>query len=53
MPHTNERRLTGLDTSCVRNCLLKHVIEGKIGGSRRRGIRHTQLLDDLKETTGT
>ena len=25
-------RLTGLVTSCVRNCLLKHVTEGKIDG---------------------
>jgi hypothetical protein len=30
-----------------RNCLLKHVIEGKIEG---RGRRRKQLLDDLKET---
>jgi hypothetical protein len=37
-----------------RNCLLKHVIEGKIEGrrevKRRRGIRRKQILDDLKET---
>jgi hypothetical protein len=32
-----------------RNCLLKHIIEGKIGGTRRRGRRAKQLLDDLKE----
>jgi hypothetical protein len=36
-----------------RNCLLKHVIEGKVEGrieiTRRRGIRRKQLLDDLKE----
>ena len=36
-----------------RNCLLKHVIEGKIERrrevKRRRGIRRKQLLDDLKE----
>jgi hypothetical protein len=34
------------------NCLLKHVIEGKIGkieGTRRRGKRSKQLLDGLKE----
>jgi len=39
-----------------RNCLLKQVIEGKIDGrievKRRRGRRHKQLLDDLKEKTG-
>jgi hypothetical protein len=32
-----------------RNCLLSHIIEGKIIGTRRRG-RSKQLLDDLKET---
>jgi len=32
-----------------RNCLLKHVIEGKIQGMRRRGRRCYQLLDDLKK----
>ena len=35
-----------------RNCLLKHVIEGKIEGrievTGRRGRRRKQLLDDLK-----
>jgi len=38
------------------NCLVKHVIEGKIEGTievmRRRGIRCKQLLDDLKEGRG-
>jgi hypothetical protein len=32
-----------------RNCLLTHIIEGKIRGTRRRGRRRKQLLDDLKE----
>jgi hypothetical protein len=36
-----------------RNCLLKHVIEGKLEGriemAGRRGRRRKQLLDDLKE----
>jgi hypothetical protein len=36
-----------------RNCLLKHVIEGKLDGRiemiGRRGRRRKQLLDDLKE----
>jgi len=31
------------------NCLLKHIIEGKIEGMERRGRRHKQPLDDLKE----
>jgi hypothetical protein len=39
-----------------RNCLLKHVIEGKIEGrikvAGRRGIRRRHLLDDLKEKKG-
>jgi hypothetical protein len=36
-----------------RNCFLKHVTEGKIEGrievTGRRGRRHKQLLDNLKE----
>jgi hypothetical protein len=35
-----------------RNCLLKHLIEGKIEGvyvTGRRGRRRKQLLDDVKE----
>jgi hypothetical protein len=36
-----------------RNCLLKHVIEGKLDGGTemtgRRGRRRKRLLDDLKE----
>ena len=32
------------------NCLLKHVIEGKIGCTGRRGKRRKQLLDDVQET---
>jgi hypothetical protein len=36
-----------------RNCLLKHVIEGKLEGriemTGRRGRRRKQLLNDLKE----
>jgi hypothetical protein len=39
-----------------RNCLLKHVVEGKIDGrievTGRRGRRRKQLLDELKETRG-
>jgi hypothetical protein len=34
-----------------RNCLLSHIIEGKIRGTRRRGKRCKQLLDDLKEAS--
>jgi hypothetical protein len=55
--HTIKRR----KANCIghmlrRNCLLKHVIEGKIEGriemTGRRGRRRKQLLDDLKEKTG-
>jgi hypothetical protein len=42
--------------SLRRNCLLKHVIEGRIQGNieltGRRGRRSDQLLDDLKEKRG-
>jgi hypothetical protein len=34
---------------CHRNCLLKHVIEGKLEGRRRRGRRRKHLLDDINE----
>ena len=36
-----------------RNCLLKHVIEGKIEGAGRRGRRRKQLLDTLKKREDT
>jgi hypothetical protein len=40
----------------LRNCLLKHVLEGKLEGRTemrgRRGRRCKQLLDDLKEKRG-
>jgi hypothetical protein len=35
-----------------RNWLLKHVIEGRIEMTRRRGRRRKQLLGDLKEKRG-
>jgi len=33
----------------LRNCLLKHVVKGKIEGTKRRKRRRKQLLDDLKQ----
>ena len=43
-------------TTEIRNCFLKHVIEGKrerkIEVTGRGGGRGKQLLDDLKETRG-
>jgi len=32
-----------------RNCLLKHVIEGKLEGTGKRGRRRKQQPDELKE----
>jgi hypothetical protein len=32
-----------------RNCLLKHVIEGKTEGARIEGRRRTHLRDNLRE----
>jgi hypothetical protein len=55
--HTIKRRKANwIGHILRRNCLLKHVIEGKIEGrievTGRRGIRRKQLLDDPKETRG-
>ena len=52
--HTVKRRKTKwIDHILCRKCLLKHDNEGKIEGRieviGRRGRRHKQLLDDLKE----
>jgi hypothetical protein len=45
-----------IDWILRRNCLLKHVIEGKIDGrvevTGRRRIRSKQLLNEIKETGG-
>jgi hypothetical protein len=39
------------------NCLLKHIIDGKIEGRieamERQGRRHEQLLDDIKKMRDT
>jgi hypothetical protein len=52
----SRRKATWIDHTLRRNCLLKQVIEGKIGGrievTGRRGRGRKQLLDDLKEKTG-
>jgi hypothetical protein len=55
--HTIEsRRSTGLVISWRMKCLLKHLIEEKIGGridvKGRRERRRKQLLDKLKEKRG-
>jgi hypothetical protein len=50
------RNANGIGPIFRRNCILKHFIEGKIGGgielTERRGRRRKQLLDDLKEKRG-
>jgi hypothetical protein len=55
--HTIKRRKANwIGHTLRRNCLLKHVTEGKIEGriemTGRRGRRRKQLLDYLKETRG-
>jgi hypothetical protein len=52
--HTIKRRKANwIGHILRRNCLLKHVIEGKLEGriemTGRQGRRRKQLLDDLKE----
>jgi hypothetical protein len=52
--HTIKRRKANwIGHILHRNCLLKHVIEGKLEGriemTGRRGRRRKKLLDDLKE----
>jgi hypothetical protein len=55
--HTIKRRkANSIGHIWRRNCLLKHVLEGRIERriqiTGRRGRRHEQLLDDHKETRG-
>jgi hypothetical protein len=55
--HTIERRKANSIGHTLRtNCLLKHVMEGKIEGRIKvieiRGRRCEKLLDGFKETTG-
>jgi hypothetical protein len=55
--HTIKRRKANwIGHILCRNCLLKHVIEGKLEGrikvTGRRGRRRKLLLDDCKETRG-
>jgi hypothetical protein len=54
IPHTIKRRKANwIGQILLSNCLLKHVIEGKLEGwikvTGRRGIRCKQLLDGLTE----
>jgi hypothetical protein len=48
--YTIKRRKANLMGHILRrNCLLKHIIDGKIRETRRRGRRCKQLLNELKE----
>jgi hypothetical protein len=48
--HTiRQRKANWIGHILRRNCLLIHIIEGKIRGTRRRGRRRKKPLDDLKE----
>jgi hypothetical protein len=52
--HTKRRRKANLTGHILRrNCLPKHIIERKISGTRRRGRRRKQLLDDLRKQEDT
>jgi hypothetical protein len=48
-----EKKTNWIGHALRKNCLLKHVIEGKVGGTievtGRRGRRHKQLLDYFQE----
>ena len=51
--HTTKRRKAiWIGHILRRHCLLKHVVEGKIEGTRRRGRRSKRLRDGLKGTRG-
>jgi ribosomal protein L35 len=50
LPSVKEKKKANWTGHILRgNCVLKHILEGKTQGTRRRGIRREQLLDDLKE----
>jgi hypothetical protein len=50
---TKRRKANWIGHILLSNCLLTHVMEGKIKemwkGTERRGRRHQELLDDRKE----
>jgi hypothetical protein len=52
----SKRKANWIGHILCRNCLLQHVIEGKIKGgievTGRRGRRRTKLHNDLKERRG-
>jgi hypothetical protein len=54
---TYNKKANWIGHNLRRNCLLKHVIEGKLEGriemTGRRGRRRKQLLDDLRKREDT
>jgi hypothetical protein len=44
-----QRKANWIGHILLRNCLLSHIIEGKVIGTRRQERRHKQLLDVPKE----
>jgi hypothetical protein len=52
LPAIQRRNTDWFGYILCRNCLLKHVIEGKIERRGRPGRRRKQLLDDLEEIRG-
>jgi len=49
---TPRRKASWIGHTLRRNCRLKHITEGKIEVTGRRGRRRKQLLDDLKQMRG-
>ena len=47
------RKAKWIDYIFRTNCLLKHLIEGKVDGKRKQGRRSKQLIDDFKENEDT
>jgi hypothetical protein len=47
--HNKTKKANWIGHILHKNCLVKHIIEGKISGTRRRERRRKQLLDDLKQ----
>jgi hypothetical protein len=56
LQNIKRRKANWIGHILCRNCLQKHVVEGKIEGRLevigRRRRRHSQLLDDLQEERG-
>jgi hypothetical protein len=56
LQNIKRRKTNWIGHILFRNCLQKHVVEGKIEGRLevigRRRRRHNQLLDDLQEERG-